>query len=266
MIELDRKKCGPTEPSPLSRPLSRSLGIIYVMRVFLVMNYFVLVSLLGIIICLARPFHPDNTRWFGRIYSWGGAALLGIKIRVYNYASLKDIGPCVYVVNHQDNLDLFVCGRVVPKRTVTIGKKSLKYMPFFGQVYWLAGNIFIDRKNSAQSKDTMSSSTQALTTKNTSIWVFAEGTRNRGKNLLPFKKGAFIMAIEAGVPIIPICVSSYAAHINLGRFRSSWADIKILPPIITEQLTGADTEKLMGECWDSMKETIDTMDREIYSL
>lgn len=239
--------------------------MLYVIRIFFIAIYFALVSVLGIFICLARPFHPDNTRWFARIYSWGGAAILGIKIRRYNYDSLKKMGPCVYVVNHQDNFDLFICGRVVPKRTVTIGKKNLRYIPFFGQLYWLAGNVFIDRKNSSRSKRTMNSSIRVLTKKNTSIWVFAEGTRNRGRNLLPFKKGAFVMAIEARVPIIPICVSSYARNLDLSRLRSGIAEIRVLPPIITDNLTNEDTNRIMKQCWDDMKETIDAMDREVYS-
>jgi len=236
--------------------------MLYVIRIFFIAIYFVLVSVLGIFICLARPFHPDNTRWFARIYSWGGAAILGIKIRRHNYDSLKKMGPCVYVVNHQDNFDLFICGRVVPKRTVTIGKKNLRYIPFFGQLYWLAGNVFIDRKNSSRSKRTMNSSIRALTKKNTSIWVFAEGTRNRGRNLLPFKKGAFVMAIEARVPIIPICVSSYARNLDLSRLRSGIAEIRVLPPIITDNLTNEDTNRIMKQCWDDMKATIDAMDRQ----
>lgn len=238
--------------------------MLYVIRLLGVGIYFVLVSLLGIFICLARPFHPDNTRLFGRIFSWGGAAILGIKIRVKNYDSLRNAGPCVYVVNHQDNMDLFVTGRVVPKRTVTLDKKSLRWLPFFGQLYWLAGNIFIDRKNKSRSHMTMSESTRALTTKNTSIWVFAEGTRSRGRGLLPFKKGAFKMAIEAGVPVIPICVSSYARHIDLHRLRSCPVEIRILPPISTDHLTKEDINTILQQCWDEMKATIDAMDRKIY--
>ncbi len=239
--------------------------MLYVLRAFLIIVYFILVAVFGIFICLARPFHPDNTRWFGRVYSWGGAAILGIRVRRHNYESLKDIGPCVYVVNHQDNFDLFVTGRVMPKRTVTIGKKNLRYVPFFGQLYWLSGNIFIDRKNSSNSKVTMSESTRALTTKNKSIWVFAEGTRNRGKNLLPFKKGAFKMAIEAGVPVVPICVSSYVKNMNLNRLRSGVAEIKVLSPIMTDSLTTDDIDSIMELCWDKMKETIDIMDKDAYS-
>ncbi len=239
--------------------------MLYVLRAFLIIVYFILVAVFGIFICLVRPFHPDNTRWFGRVYSWGGAAILGIRVRRHNYESLKDIGPCVYVVNHQDNFDLFVTGRVMPKRTVTIGKKNLRYVPFFGQLYWLSGNIFIDRKNSSNSKVTMSESTKALTTKNKSIWVFAEGTRNRGKNLLPFKKGAFKMAIEAGVPVVPICVSSYVKNMNLNRLRSGVAEIKVLSPIMTDSLTTDDIDSIMELCWDKMKETIDIMDKDAYS-
>ena len=240
--------------------------MLYALRVFFIILYFILVAAVGILICLIRPFHPDNTRWFGRIYSWGGAAILGIKVRRHNYDSLKNIGPCVYVVNHQDNFDLFVTGRVMPKRTVTIGKKNLRYLPFFGQLYWLSGNIFIDRKNSSNSKVTMSASTKALTTKNKSIWVFAEGTRNKGKNMLPFKKGAFKMAIEAGVPVVPICVSSYVSNMNLNRLRSVNAEIKVLPPIKTENLTIDDIEIVIKECWDTMKATIEQMDKETYSF
>lgn len=238
--------------------------MLYVIRIAGIFLYFMLVSLLGILICLARPFNPDNTRWFGRAFSWGSETILGLKIKRENYHSLKKVGPCVYVVNHQDNLDLFVCGRVVPKRTVTIGKKNLRYIPLFGQLYWLAGNVFIDRENRSSSKKTMSASTRALTEKNTSIWVFAEGTRNRGKNLLPFKKGAFTMAIEAGVPVIPICVSSYAGNLKLNHLQSGRAKIKVLPPISTEHLNLEDVPRLMQQCWETMKETIDTMDREIY--
>lgn len=230
----------------------------------MIIVYLSLVSLGGIFACLLRPFHPDNTRIFARIFSWGGAAILGLKIRCHNFVSLRNMGPCVYVVNHQHNLDLFVCGRVVAKRTVTVGKKSLRFMPFFGQFYWLAGNIFIDRENPRRSRATISASTRSLTRKNTSIWVFAEGTRNHGRNLLPFKKGAFVMAVDAGVPVVPICVSSYPRYINLRRLRSGVADIKILPPMMTENLTRANVDNLMMQCWEKMRETIAIMDQEAY--
>jgi 1-acyl-sn-glycerol-3-phosphate acyltransferase len=72
---------------------------------------------------------------------------------------------------------------------VTIGKKSLRWIPIFGQIYWLAGNVLINRGNAAEAKQTMLETTETLQKRDTSIWVFAQGTRNLGKGLLPFKNG-----------------------------------------------------------------------------
>lgn len=234
-----------------------------VFRIPLVITFFLFTAALGILICLLRPFNPDNTRIFANIYSKYGLKLLGIKLIIENF-SFKKEHTAVYVVNHQDNLDLFVCGAVVPYRTVTVGKKSLKYLPLFGQLYWLAGNIFIDRKNSDKSAKTLDNSTLALQKENTSIWVFAEGTRNRGNNILPFKSGAFRMAIEAQVPVIPICVSSYKKNLQLNQLNSGSVRINELPAIPTQGLTLSDTNELREKCWSIMKDEIKRLDQETY--
>ena len=72
------------------------------------------------------------------------------------------------------------------------------------------------------------------------------------------------MAIEAGVPVVPICVSSYARYIDLHRLKGSQVEIRFLPPISTDHLTVKDTETILQQCWNEMKATIDAMDREIY--
>lgn len=234
-----------------------------IVRVPLIILYFLLVGLIGSLLCLFRPFHPDNNRIFARIYSWGGRKILGIKIEREGLEFMNTPDPCVYVSNHQDNFDLFVCGYVIPKRAVSIGKKTLRYIPFFGQLYWLTGNLFIDRESAGSTKTVMGVSRKAMKEDNTSIWVFVEGTRNRGNNLLPFKKGAFRMAIDAGVPVVPVCTSSYAKHINLNKFRSVNVKIKFLPPISTKDLKMNNSSALMQECWTAMKKTIDELDQEI---
>lgn len=238
-----------------------------IIRIPLVITFFLLVAALGTLACLFRPFHPDNTRLFAHFYSRYGLKLLGLKLSIDTTSIQKHLNQhktAVYVANHQDNLDLFVTGAAVQKRTVTIGKKSLKYLPLFGQLYWLAGNVFIDRKNTNKSSETLNSSTLALQEEDTSIWVFAEGTRNRGKNMLPFKSGAFRMAIEAQVPIIPICVSSYVNHMNLNRLNAGKVSIKILPEMNTQGLSASDCKSLQEECWNRMSKEIAQLDRETY--
>lgn len=164
------------------------------------------------------------------------------------------------VVNDQSNYDLFILGSVVPRRTVTIGKTSLRWIPIFGQIYWLAGNVLIERGNAAKAKAAVLKTTDTLQHHDTSIWVFPEGTRNLGKGLLPFKKGAFQMAIAAGVPIVPICSSNYKRTMRLNRWHSGNLRIHALSPISTVGLTLDDMPALMERCRGQMVACIDALD------
>ena len=74
---------------------------------------------------------------------------------------------------------------------MSIGKKSILWMPLFGQIYWLSGNILIDRANRARAFETLAQTAVKIKEKCLSIWIFPEGTRSRGRGLLPFKAGAF---------------------------------------------------------------------------
>tara|TARA_R110001592_G_scaffold103818_2_gene292319 strand:- start:67 stop:792 length:726 start_codon:yes stop_codon:yes gene_type:complete len=239
--------------------------MILFLRITVLLSYFFLIALLGIIVCLFRPFNPDNTRICGRIFSIGGLKILGIKMTVEGKEYLQNMQPSIVIANHQDNIDLFVHGGVIPKRTVSIGKKSLRYLPLFGQVYWLSGNIMIDRKKSKDSINAMTETTEALKHNSTSIWVFAEGTRNKGENLLPFKKGAFHMAKQADAPILPICASAYPKHINLNKWRAGEIKVRILPPIQTKDLQLEDLNNLRQEVHDKMFQAIEELNSTIVS-
>ncbi len=237
--------------------------MLFFLRMLLMGLHFVLAGVVGILIGLCRPFNPDNSRLCARIYSKPALWILRLKLKTETTGLRDHSASCVIVANHQSNYDLFVLGAVVPKRTVSIGKKSLKWVPFFGQLYWLAGNVLIDRGNAAKAKRAMLTTTDTLQHKDTSIWVFPEGTRNLGNGLLPFKKGAFQMAIAAGVPIVPVCVSTYSKHMQLNRWNSGSVTIRSLPPISTKGKTAGDIPALMQQCQEQMQATIAELDREI---
>lgn len=239
--------------------------MILFVRALLVLSYFFLVALVGILVCLFRPFNPDNTRICGRLFSVGGLKLLGLKVHVQGREYLQTMEPSIVIANHQDNLDLFVHGGIIPRRCVSVGKKSLRYLPLFGQVYWLAGNIMIDRKQSKASIDTMTATTEALKFKQTSIWVFPEGTRNHGNNLLPFKKGAFHMAKQADAPILPICTSAYPKHIRLNRWHAGDIYIQVLPPFQTRSVDKTDLNTLSQQIHQQMSETIAQLNDKVAS-
>lgn len=238
-------------------------SMIFLLRCLIVPLYFMIVAIICLFGCLLRPFNPDNSRLIGQLFSVGGLFLLGIKLKVENPEQVRDIPPGVIVSNHQSNLDLFVHGAVIPKSTVSIGKSSLKYIPFFGQMYWLSGNIMIDRSNAKSSISSMDQISEAINKKGTSIWVFAEGTRSGGRGLAPFKKGAFHMAIQAQCPIYPIVSSTYSGRLKLNQRVSGEVRIKIMEPIHTKGFTSEDMNELLLSTHQKMAKEIARLDAEI---
>ena len=232
-------------------------------RMLLMSLHFMTAGVLGVLLGLCRPFNPDNSRFCARLYAWPAKWIMGYTFKADVAPLMDKPRSCVIIANHQSNYDLFVFGNVVPHRTVCIGKKSLKWVPLFGQLFWLAGNVLIDRGNAQKARNSMLTTTRTLQEKDTSIWVFPEGTRNLGKTLLPFKKGAFQMAITAGVPIVPVCVSTYSQHLKLNRWHSADIQIRSLAPIPTAGLTLDDMPMLIELCREQMRECIEAMDREL---
>ncbi|WP_286978144.1 1-acylglycerol-3-phosphate O-acyltransferase [Pseudomonas sp.] len=237
--------------------------MLFIARMLLMGLHFVIAGVAGLLLCICRPFNPDNSRLCARLYSIPALWILRINLKTEVSSLFAKKRACVIIANHQSNYDLYVLGRVVPERTVSLGKKSLKWVPFFGQLYWLAGNVLLDRGNARKAKQAMQTTTETLKNRDTSIWVFPEGTRNPGQQLFPFKRGAFQMAIDAGVPIIPVCTSHYASTVKLGRWNTGKIMIRSLAPIETAHLTHSDMPALIEQCRVQMQDCIDQMTREL---
>ena len=142
------------------------------------------------------------------------------RYKVINPHYLNVIRPCVFVCNHQSTMDLLPMGKVFPTDCVVMAKSSMKWYPFLGWFsmsclliifyhYWLnksnpivqaAKSVFINRSNRDQALKTMADAAKQLKKDKTAVWIFPEGTRARlGNNdMLPFKKGAFHLAIGYG--------------------------------------------------------------------
>lgn len=222
--------------------------ILQTIRLILIALLVGYVGLIGTLICLLRPFHPDNARLFGRILGRPGMWILGIKFLPTNLDGLAKHHPCIIISNHQHNLDIFPCAAVIPKRTVSLGKKSIRKIPLFGTFYWLSGNVLIDRSHKRKAYETMDKAVEAITQKDTTIWMMPEGTRNTGADVAPFKKGVFYAAIKAQCPIIPVSFSRYSHDINLKKLRSGEIRMVVHPPVETRGMTIDDIENLALHC------------------
>lgn len=215
----------------------------------------------GAVLSVFRPFDTRNMVFATKPVSWA-KYFLGFKIEVRHPENLTQYQPCIFISNHQDNLDIVPGTCSLPPRTVSVGKKSLAFVPLFGQFYWLSGNILINRSNQKKAFQTMDTVAEAIRQKKISVWIFPEGTRSKAGEMLPFKKGPFITAIKAQVPIIPVAISRYSKTMNLNNFRSAKIIVDILPPIFTNNLTMEDVEKVKQEAYDKMKTAIDSLTTE----
>jgi len=236
--------------------------MLYLFRIILTTIWVSLSCLFGILIGLVRPFDPRNTKISAELISWS-RHILGIEIEIRNKEILDQARPCVFISNHQDNLDIVPGGFSLPHSTVTIGKKAIIFLPFFGQFFWLSGNILIDRKNRKSAFETMDVATRAIKEKKLSIWIMPEGTRSKGRGLLPFKKGPFVMAIRAQVPIVPISFSTYKNYIHLNKWKAGKIIIEVNSPISTLGLTSEDINSIKDQAYNVMKESILKSEKEL---
>lgn len=240
--------------------------MIFIPRFILIFSWGIFSFLLGILIGILRPFHPSNVRACGRILCPLGFKILGIDFDLRGQENFKKQMPFVIVANHQNNFDMFPGGYTIPNRCVTLGKSSIVWIPIFGLFYWLSGNILIDRSNKRKAKASMERVTQEILENNKSIYIMPEGTRGRGREiLLPFKRGAFLTAINAQVPIIPVCYSSYHNRMKWNKLKSGKIIGKVLDPIPTVGMKPEDSVALMEQVYQLMRNQIIELNKEIES-
>lgn len=190
---------------------------------------FLLANLALLIVCVLRPFHRDNVHFAGKAYS-SVSRVVGLKIVVEKDPAFKNNSSYVYIANHQNSWDLFTICKAAQRGVVTIGKKSIKWIPIFGQMYVLSGNIMIDRGNTGKAKETLSKAAKKIKKRGLSVWMFPEGTRSNGRGLLPFKTGAIRLAQETNEPVVMVCGSSLHKKIKLNRWDNGTMYIRICAP------------------------------------
>ncbi|KAK2522437.1 hypothetical protein Q9233_010547 [Columba guinea] len=229
-------------------------------RYFCKMNFYKLclfaLSTLVIMMSIPRGRNVENVKFF-RMTILPLKYIFGLKIVVKGKENLRTKEPFVLVLNHQTSLDIMMAAEILPHRCVPVAKKEVLYMGTFGLGCWLAGFIFVDRKKREQSIATLTEVAHSLHKENFSVLIFPEGTRNRGGSMLPFKRGAFHLAVKAQVPIIPAVISSYHDFYNQKekRFTPGKSIIQILPKVETLGLGPDDVPKLTEQVRDSMLTT-----------
>lgn len=235
--------------------------LLALVRLILLAFAIVLISIAFCCFCLFRPFHRDNVHYAAMTLS-KLSRLIGLTVEVRKDAYDEKNTPVVFIANHQNNYDIFTMSHAVQAGTVSVGKKSLKWIPFFGQMYWLTGNILIDRNNSSKAISTIGMTADKIKSKKLSVWLFPEGTRSNGRGLLPFKTGAFRTAAQANVPLVPVCASNQHKTINLNRWDNGKVIIEFLPAQIIEEDSREGLRKKADEMHTLMQNKIEQLTEE----
>ncbi|XP_076351982.1 1-acyl-sn-glycerol-3-phosphate acyltransferase beta-like isoform X1 [Tachypleus tridentatus] len=216
----------------------------------------IIVPLVTIPLSIFRPGDPKNILYNSWVVHHIVVPLFGVNWEVRNEERLKTKEPCILVCNHQSSLDILGMMYIWPlfSPCIAVLKRELLFTGPFGIVSWLAGFIFLDRCNSEDARNTLNTKVKEVKEKRVKMWIFPEGTRNDNSTLLPFKKGAFHIAVQAQVPIIPVVFSSYSSFYKVceKRFDTGTVVINILPPVYTDGLTTQDIPELMMNVRSSM--------------
>lgn len=237
--------------------------MIALLRIIFLLPIIIITCIVGMLACIVRPFHRNNTYLVSRLFS-GLAPFFGITLIVRVPEDISTT-PKVVIANHQNSYDVITICAGVTRGVVSLGKKSLVWVPFFGQLYWLSGNILIDRKNKSKAAGTIAQTASKMAAGRLSVWMFPEGTRSRGRGLLPFKTGAFHTAVQANVDIVPVVMSS-SNHIRLNKWNNGTLIIQSLPAMPADKMNKGNVRETAALAHENMQQLLIKLDEEVAML
>jgi 1-acyl-sn-glycerol-3-phosphate acyltransferase len=168
----------------------------------------VLTTVLGIIAIVAGVVTGRTTVVFrlGRVWARAHLKVMGIAPVYTGLEHAEGVAPRIFLANHLSALDIWVLAAVLPVTTRFVSKRTIFWIPVLGQAMAVAGFIPIDRRDRASAIRSLSRAAVPIRG-GASVILFPEGTRSRDGRLARFKRGAFHLALDAGVPVVPVAIS-----------------------------------------------------------
>jgi 1-acyl-sn-glycerol-3-phosphate acyltransferase len=210
------------------------LRLVHVLRALALVVSTIFVVPIIVVVCL---FEQDGKRGY-RFAQWWMAFNLwvsGVRVRVLGLENLDPTRQYVFMSNHRSAADIVALGWALWAFQIRfVAKKELLRVPVFGWGLAALKNIVIDRSNHVQAVRSYAVAGQRIR-RGISVVVFPEGTRGAGEELLPFKKGGFVLAMETGTPIVPIAVVGTTAIMakHSLKIESGEVEVRIGEPIET---------------------------------
>jgi putative phosphoserine phosphatase/1-acylglycerol-3-phosphate O-acyltransferase len=191
-------------------------------------------TLAGVGVSLLNRSRRDGVNLTASTWADLASALAGIQLRVEGEEHLWSHRPAVFIFNHQSGVDPLLLAKLLRRDFTGVGKQELRRHPVFGPAFAFAGVVFIDRADSGKAIAALRPAVAALRA-GRSIAIAPEGTRSRTPTLGRFKKGAFHIAMQAGVPIVPIVFRNALDVLPRGALvlRPATVEVVVLAPVET---------------------------------
>jgi 1-acyl-sn-glycerol-3-phosphate acyltransferase len=195
-------------------------------------------SLLSGLVDARGVFAHSCAQWWSRLLLWTA----GIKVTRAGSLPPADIS-CIIVANHSSHYDTPILFATIPRQLRIIAKATLRHVPFVGWHLSRTGHLLIDRKNPGAG---VLKRMQRIVRQGASLIVYPEGARTRDGRMLKFKGGVFLLAIENGLPIVPVTIAGSRIVMPRGRLMVCPADVRVTvhEPISTEGLARDDARAL----------------------
>ncbi len=187
----------------------------------------------------------------GSWIAWTGIRIAGVKVDVEGLDRIDPQRTYVFLSNHASNLDPPILLPLIPRRTSVLVKKELFRIPIFGRAMRLASLVPVDRSNRDKAIESLRQACDVLRA-GINMMVFVEGTRSRDGRLLPFKKGPFYLAMETGVPIVPVTIAGTHELQPKGMPLSRTGTVKVVFHAPVDPTHYEDREALMAVVRDTI--------------
>jgi 1-acyl-sn-glycerol-3-phosphate acyltransferase len=215
---------------------------------FLVAFWFSLIAVVAPLMIAARLITGNENAIYApvRFFVKLGLALVGVTVRVTGLERLDAGQTYIFTPNHQSFIEVPLLVTYLDRNLAYLAKKELFKYPIFGYGIKLIGVVPIDRANTQAAVDSARQATGMLQ-KGKDYVVYPEGTRSPDGRLLPFKKGAFMMALEAGVPVVPVTISGSSRIMPKQQLKiyPSTVQVTVHDPISTTPFTKENVGELM---------------------
>ena len=189
---------------------------------------------------------PDWLHTYARFWARVGLVLAGVRLEVSGREHIPAGRPVLYMSNHQGNFDILALYAGLPGQFRWLAKEELFRVPLFGLAMRRTGYIPVNRGDRRKAAASMKYAVERITS-GASVVVFPEGTRSPDGSLLPFKKGGFMLALDAGAPLVPVAISGsreimpkHSRWIRGGTIR-----VDIFPAVPTEGKSTHDRDAIM---------------------